>query len=87
MLPATQAQALSAQVNAVGQELFDFFVQFVDPSIRAAAEHGETSVNLVKVSAATKCFAGASKELTRLGYTVTQSPDSSPSAQHLIVSW
>ncbi|MGH8234571.1 MAG: hypothetical protein ACRD3O_11150 [Terriglobia bacterium] len=87
MLPATQAKALSDQVTAVGQELFDFFDRYVDPTIRAAAERGETSVKLVQVTAVNKYFVGVRKELAQLGYTVSQSPDPSPSAQYLIVRW
>lgn len=87
MLPATQAKALSAQVNAVGQELFDYFIEHVDPVIQSAAERGGSSANLVQVTATTKHFVAVGRELTQLGYSVALHSDPSPSAQHLIVSW
>ena len=87
MFPAAEAQNISNHVNLVGQALFDYFAEHVDPVIRSAAIRGDRSVNLVQVTATTTNFAAISNALTQMGYTVTQHSDPSPSGQHLIVSW
>ncbi len=87
MFPAAEAQIISNRVNLVGQALFEYFAQHVDPIIQSAAMRGDSSTDLVQVTAMTTNFAAISNALTQLGYTVTQHSDPSPSAQHLIVSW
>lgn len=87
MLNANEAKAFASQVQALGQGLFDFMAQHVEPIIQAAAAKGEFSAKLVDVTPLNVHFASVTQELNRMGYIYDLHPDASPSAQYLIVSW